>query len=94
MGLLKKSKNKDIYLHAGENVVINCNEIVGIFDLDNTTVSSVSRKYLSRKEKEGRVINVSEKLPKSFVVCDGIDGESVYICQISPATLSKRNLIS
>ena len=81
-----------MYLHVGEDIVLNCEDIVGIFDLDNTTVSPITRSYLAYKEKDGDVVNVSEKLPKSFIVCSEDGGEKVYISQISPGVLSKRKL--
>ena len=62
-------------------------EIVGIFDIDNTTVSKKTRDYLSDAEKEGRVVYVSAELPKSFIVCKD---KTVYISQISTTTLLKR----
>jgi hypothetical protein len=58
-----------MYLHLGQNVVVPEAEIIGIFDLDNTTGSHITRKFLSDAEKDGRVINVSDELPYSFVVC-------------------------
>ena len=37
------------------------------------------------------MVNVSEDLPKSFVLCVGRDGRrTVYISQLSPATLLRR----
>ena len=81
-----------MYLHVGEDIVLNCEDIVGIFDLDNTTVSPITRNYLTYKEKEGLVVNVSEKLPKSFIVCKEESRETIYISQISPGVLSKRKL--
>ena len=44
-----------MYLHLGQSTVITHDEIIGIFDLDNTTVSKKTRDYLSKAEKEGRV---------------------------------------
>ncbi len=80
-----------MFLHLGQDTVIRQDEIIGIFDLDNTTVSKRTRDFLARKEKEGRVINVSYELPKSFVVCENKDKEiTVYITQISTSTLIKR----
>ena len=58
-----------MYLHLGQSTVITHDEIIGIFDLDNTTVSKKTRDYLSKAEKEGRVNVVSYELPKSFIVC-------------------------
>ena len=64
--------------------------VVGIFDLENTSVSRHTRKYLAKVQKEGKVVNVSLELPKSFVVCVEEGKERVYISQIAPSTLLKR----
>ena len=80
-----------MYLHLGQNTVITLNEIVGIFDLDNTTVSKKTRDYLSSSEKKGEIKVVSTELPKSFIVCSSEkEKNSVYLSQISTATLLKR----
>lgn len=78
-------------LHLGKDTIINFCDIVGIFDLDTTTVSPVTRNCLAKAELDKRVINVSTELPKSFILCAGKGGRTlVYISQISPATLLKR----
>lgn len=80
-----------MYLHLGQNTVIKEEEIIGIFDMDNTTVSKISREYLSLKQKNEEIVNVSLELPKAFVVCsDKNKKENVYITQISTSTLLKR----
>ena len=76
-----------MYLHLGNNCVVRQSDIIGIFDLDNTTISKHTRNLLSQAEKEGRVVTVSTDLPKSFVVCG--DG-TVYLCQLSPSALAGR----
>lgn len=79
-----------MYLHLGEKTVVRTESILGIFDLDNSTVSKNTRYFLAKATKEKRVINVSYELPKSFIVCEE-DGEwKVYISQISSQTLLKR----
>ncbi|MGN1467326.1 MAG: extracellular matrix regulator RemB [Ruminococcus sp.] len=80
-----------MYLHLGKNTVIKTKDIVGIFDMDTSTISKNTRDYLAKAEKAGRVINVSTELPKSFVVCMDKEGIKVYISQISSQTLQKRN---
>ena len=81
-----------MYLHLGHNTVINQNEIIGIFDLDATTVSKKTRDYLSKAEKDKRVISVSYDLPKSFVVCsDKNEGFNVYLSPVATSTLYKRS---
>ena len=80
-----------MYLHLGQDKVVNMDEIIGIFDLDTSTVSKSTRDYLAKAEKDGCVTNVCTDLPKSFIVCKGRDGKThVYISQISSSTLLKR----
>ncbi len=80
-----------MYLHLGQDTVIKVNDIVGIFDMETSTISKSSRTYLAAAEKSGNVVNVSMELPKSFVLCCDKDGrETVYISQISSTTLLKR----
>ena len=79
-----------MYLHLGQSTVITTENLLGIFDMDNTTVMKSTRDYLNKAEKEGQVINVSYELPKSFVVCCENNSKKVYIAQISPSTLLKR----
>ena len=80
-----------MYLHLGQSTVITTKDLIGIFDMDVTTVMKSSRYYLKKKKKNGEVVNVSYELPKSFVVCsDGNNSKKVYISQIAPSTLLKR----
>ncbi len=80
-----------MYLHLGMDKVITFDDIIGIFDLDTTTVSKRTRDYLAKAEKAGIVENVCYDIPKSFIVCRDKNGnERVYISQISSTTLLKR----
>ena len=79
-----------MYLHLGQETVIKTSDIIGIFDLDNTTISKGTKKLLAKAQQEGQVINVTDELPKTFVLCSGVSGNKVYISQISSATLRKR----
>ena len=79
-----------MYLHLGQDIIVNMRDIVGVFDLDNSTISRHTREFLSRAQREGRVVNVSMELPRSFVVCAHNGRETVYISQISTATLLRR----
>ena len=84
-----------MYLHLGQDVIVRQEQIIGIFDLDNTSTSKRTRDYLARAEKAGRVVNVSYELPKSFVVCQKDDGDfAVYITPISSTTLRGRQIKS
>lgn len=81
---------KTVYLHLGQDTVVRTDRILGVFDLDNSTVSKHTKQFLARAQKERRVVNVSMELPKSFVVCQETGGETVYLSQMSPATLLRR----
>ena len=80
-----------MYLHLGQNVMVPKHAILGIFDLDNTTWSFRTRRFLERAEQEGRVTAVGDDLPRSFVLADDReDGPAVYLTPLSPAVLSAR----
>ena len=80
-----------MYIHLGNNVMLPTSDIIGIFDLENTSISKRTRDFLNRAEKEGRVITISYDLPRSFVIAGKTKKDSkVYISQISSQTLLKR----
>ena len=80
-----------MYIHLGQETVVKEEDIIGIFDLDSTTVSKHTRKFLEIAEKKNRVVNVSFELPKSFVLCANKGKSKVYISQLSSLTLQKRS---
>lgn len=85
-----------MYLHLGQETIVDTENIIGIYDMDTSTVSKWSREYLNKAEKEGRIINVSFfDLPKSFIVCkeiaEGKEIEMVYISPLSSGTLVRRS---
>ena len=57
-----------MYLHVGNHQNIRLKDIVGIFDADTATVSSVTKKYLSEADAQKCVSFASEEIPKSFVL--------------------------
>ncbi len=75
-----------MYLYLGGETVINTKDIIGIFDMDTSTVNKASRDFLSKAEKEKRVIYVNYELPKSYIVCKN----KIYICPLNTITLLKR----
>ena len=82
-----------MYIHLGNETVVKDNEIIGIFDMETTTVSKNTRLFLEKAEKQKKVINVSFELPKSFVLCGKKKNTLVYISQLSSSTLYKRSKI-
>ncbi len=82
-----------MYIHLGKDSVIRQKDIIGIFDLDTATVSKHTRSFISLAQKKGEIINITNELPKSFIVCKkGKEApKKVYISQISSVTLLKRS---
>ncbi len=81
-----------MYIHLGQEKVINSKDVVGIFDIENTTISKKTRDFLTMAEKKGEVVTVSYELPKSFTLCvDKNKKRKIYISQISSSTLNKRS---
>ncbi len=82
-----------MYIHLGQETVVSKKDIIGIFDMDNATVSRHTRKYLNLAEKKGEVVNITYELPKSFIVCAKPKSKrkKIYISQISSVTLLKRS---
>ena len=79
-----------MYLHLGQDTVIETESIVAMFDIDACTVSKKTRDFLADAQKNGDVINVSMELPRSFIVCKKNERQLVYISQLSTKTLFRR----
>ena len=79
-----------MYLHLGGDTVVATGDVLGIFDLDNASWSKHTRAFLRRVQQENRVVNVTDDLPRSMVVCSVGGEERVYISLLSSATLLKR----
>ena len=81
-----------MFLHVGNNKNILIERVVAIFDMDNATLSAVTRKFLSQNERAGLSKNAAlDELPKSFILY--IDTDNQYkICysQLSSSALRGR----
>ena len=80
-----------MYVHLGQSVVLPEGQIMDINDLDNASWAYKTREFLDRAEREGRVVSVSEDLPRSFVLARR-DGQEtmIYLCQLSASALLRR----
>ncbi|MDE5583836.1 MAG: DUF370 domain-containing protein [Ruminococcus sp.] len=79
-----------MYLHIGNNYSVNTSDIIGIFDIENTTVEQHTKKLLERAEKENICVYTTYDLPKSFIIAVKNGSEKLYISQLSASTLRKR----
>ena len=81
-----------MYLHIGKGVTVREKDIIGIFDLDTVSISTLGRAFLSSCEKKKIVSYGDDDLPRSFVLVDGKDGERfhVHLSHISSTGLTSR----
>ena len=80
-----------MFIHIGHDTVIIDKEIIGIFDMENTTTEKKTLVYLNNAEKCRQVKNVAPyELPKSFIVCEEPEGKVIYISPVSVGTILKR----
>ena len=79
-----------MYIRVEENAIVLDKDIVGIFDMDNTTVSRLGRSFLPKAGKNGLIINQTDDLPKSFVVTNEKDETKVFISSVSSKILANR----
>jgi hypothetical protein len=78
-----------VYLNIGNDMAVRDKNIIGIFDMDNTSTSRRTREFLAKAEKNGEVVPCDD-LPKSFVLTAEYGMDRIYLTSLSSATLEKR----
>ncbi len=92
-----------MFLHIGEGKIISKKDIVGIFDLENTSVSKKTREFLKINDRKGNIDYISYEIPKSFIITkeaccftrksklkNDKKEKNIFVSQISSQTLYKR----
>lgn len=79
-----------MYLHIGGEYLLKKKNILGIFDLETTTISKITKEYLKDKQTNHEIITVNDELPKSFIIYIRNESIYIYITSISTITLYKR----
>ena len=78
-----------MYLSIGNDMAVRERSVIGIFDLDNTTVTARGREFLEKAEQEGQVVPCDD-LPKSYILTAEYGLSRVYLTSLNTATLEKR----
>ena len=77
-----------MYVDIGTDFLVKSSDIIGIFDLDNTTTTtSYTNNFLNEKQRQGKVVYLVKDLPKSFVLTR--DG-TVYVVELASQIIRKR----
>ena len=79
-----------MYLSIGGDMAVRDRSVIGIFDLDGCSMSKKTMEYLENAEQNGVLLNVTEDIPKTFLVTEEYGMEKVYFTQLSASTLEKR----
>lgn len=79
-----------MYLNIGGDFSVRTEAVIGIFDLDNTSCSKWTRKFLTLAQTAGEVVEATDELPKSFLVTSEYGQSRVILTKYNAAVLQKR----
>ncbi len=74
-----------MFLHLGADLVVPLRDVIAITDLKSGK-SNINKEFLSKLQEEKKVIDVSDKAAKSFIITT----KFIYLSAISSMTLKKR----
>ena len=76
-----------MYVDIDTDSLVNGDDVVGIFDLDNTTVNKFTNEFLNKMQAEGKIEYLVSDIQKSFILMK--DG-TVFVVELSSQILKKR----
>ena len=80
-----------MYLHIGNGKSVRNKDVIGIFDLDTSTVSSLTKKFINKMQKENAVEYEDSDIPRSFILTDENKKIKVRLSRISTVGLRLRS---
>ena len=79
-----------MYLHIGNGKSVKKRDIIGIFDLDTATVSKITKDFINKSQKKGKLSYFDSDLPRAFLLLDEDGDTKVRLSRISTAGLKIR----
>ena len=79
-----------MYLHIGNGKSVKKKDIIGIFDLDTSTVTKTGKDFINKHERRGEVEYDDDDLPRSFVLVEDNKKYKVMLSRISSKGLTQR----
>ncbi len=79
-----------MYLHIGNGKSVRKDKIIGIFDLDTSTVSRSGKEFINQMERDGLVEYDDYDLPRSYILVEEDGGYRVRLSRISSQGLKQR----
>lgn len=81
-----------MYLHIGKGESVREDRIIGIFDLDTATVSSITKNFIATEEKKKKVEYADTDLPRSFLLYEDREKKArIKLSRISTFSLVSRS---
>lgn len=77
---------KALFLSISQNISLPTESVIGIFDMDTSTLSPDTRAFLRSSQSKEILISDVTDIPKSFVLSDS----GVFLSQLSSQTLASR----
>ncbi len=77
-------------MHIGKSETVSDRSVIGIFDIEKSTLSSDTRDFLKGMQKDFKTVNLATDLPYAFVLTEEQYTDRVYITSLSVGTLKKR----
>ena len=87
---LVRDRGRTMYLHLGQDYIVPSQSVVAVFDMDTATVSKRTAALLERLQREGRILEIYDDLPRAAVLCEDALGEMLYLTGLSPQALQRR----
>ena len=79
-----------MYLHIGNGKSVKKKDIIGIFDLDTSTITKTGKDFINKSERRGDVEYDDDDLPRSFVLVEENKKYKVKLSRISSKGLMMR----
>ena len=81
-----------MYVDIGMDLAVRTSQVLGVFDLDNTSWSKRTREFLERAQSDGSLVEATDELPKSFVLTQEYGQTRVYLTRFNASVLARRLL--
>ena len=79
-----------MYVDIGMDRAVRTSQVLGVFDLDNTSWSKRTREFLERAQNDGNLVEATDELPKSFVLTQEYGQTRVYLTRFNASVLARR----
>lgn len=79
-----------MYLHIGNGKSVKKKDIIGIFDLDTSTITKTGKDFINGYERTGKVEYDDDDLPRSFVLVNENENYKIKLSRISSKGLMAR----